>query len=204
MKTRLARAVGRGMATALYRAFVLDFMETLLKTGRRLTVFFHPGEERLAVEGWLGKDAELCPQEGDGLGSRMDRAFCQSFDDGAGRVLAVGGDTPDLPGSLLEEAFHVLGEFPAVIVPALDGGYAAIGFTSEGYCPDAFRGIAWGTSLVLEQTLEAFSREGARFALLGPWPDVDTPGDLDALETRLEASGRCPRVRAVLERGVDK
>lgn len=201
VKTRLVPALGPSGAEALYRAFGIDFLETLQKVGRPVTACFHPREEIDAMRRWLGTGLSYVPQEGEDLGQRMDRAFRAAFDAGENRVLAVGGDTPDLPSSLLEEAFRVLGERDAVLVPALDGGYASIGFTRQGYCPEAFCGIDWGTPSVLDQTLAILATRGTRVGRLDPWPDVDTHADLEALRARLRQSGACPTVRALLEKG---
>jgi rSAM/selenodomain-associated transferase 1 len=203
VKTRLVPVLGLDGAKALYRAFGLDFLETLRQLGRPVTVCFHPREEIAAVQEWLGTGLSYVPQEGEDLGRRMEHAFRANFDAGEDRILAVGGDTPDLPATLLEEAFRVLGENDAVIVPALDGGYASIGFTRQGYCPEAFRGIGWGSPSVLEQTLAILAAQGTRVGRLDPWPDVDTHADLEALRVRLGQSGACPVVRALLGKGED-
>jgi len=201
VKTRLVPVLGPDGAEALYRAFALDFLETLRQLGRPVTACFHPREEIAAVQGWLGKGLSYAPQEGEDLGRRMNHAFRAAFEAGEERVLAVGGDTPDLPATLLEEAFRVLGESDAVLVPALDGGYASIGFTRKGYCPEAFCGIDWGTPSVLEQTLAILATRGTRVGRLDPWPDVDTQVDLEALRVRLGQSGACPAVREFLGKG---
>jgi rSAM/selenodomain-associated transferase 1 len=198
VKTRLASTLGPENAAALYRAFVLDFLVTLRKTGYPLTVLFHPEEARESVREWLGGDLELRAQEGLDLGHRLDHAFRHTFRRGAKKILALGGDTPDLPESMLHEAFSALSRTSAAVVPALDGGYAAIGFAAEGYCPEAFRGISWGTEVVLEQTLAILAARKTSISVLPPWPDIDTPADLDALGTRLEESLACPAVRAFL------
>lgn len=201
VKTRLVPVLGPGGAEALYRAFGLDFIDTLRQLGRPVTACFHPPEEIDAVRKWLGTGLSYVPQEGEDLGQRMDRAFRAAFDAGEDRALAVGGDTPDLPVTLLEEAFRVLGESDTVLVPALDGGYASIGFTRQGYCPEAFSGISWGTPSVLDQTLAILAARGTRVGRLDPWPDVDTHADLEALQVRLGQSGACPAVRALLGKG---
>jgi rSAM/selenodomain-associated transferase 1 len=197
----LEPAVGRERSLALHRAFALDFLDTLGKVGRPVTVCFHPREALGAVKDWLGTGLDYSPQEGADLGQRMDHAFRKAFDSGENRVLAVGGDTPDLPACLLEQAFPALEENDVVLVPALDGGYACIGFARNTYRPGVFRGVSWGTSSVLRQTLDILASSGARVRLLDPWPDVDTPADLESLRVRLEARGACPRVRETLREG---
>ena len=60
--------------------------------------------------------------------------------------------------------------------PALDGGYCLIGM--RRYHPAPFRGIAWSSSSVLEQTIAAARTAGLTIELLEPHADVDTISDL--------------------------
>ncbi|MDT8285100.1 MAG: hypothetical protein RQ767_06200, partial [Thermovirgaceae bacterium] len=69
------------------------------------------------------------------------------------------------------------------------------GFTREGYCPEVFHGIPWGTNGVFRKTLDILSAKGVQARILSPWQDVDTPRDLDDLVKRLVRSKLCPNVR---------
>jgi glycosyltransferase A (GT-A) superfamily protein (DUF2064 family) len=51
--------------------------------------------------------------------------------------------------------------------------------------PDLFTGIPWSTDQVLKLTQEKAGQLGLKSALLTPWRDIDTIGDLEAL---IEAS----------------
>jgi rSAM/selenodomain-associated transferase 1 len=199
VKTRLAPALGAEKAAALYRMFVLDLLHTLSEIKVPVTVLFHPERYEGLVSEWLGQGLEYLAQEGDDLGQRLRSAFSQGFEGGAESLLALGGDTPDIPGSLVLEAFSSLEEYPSVLIPAIDGGYAAIGFTREGYCPEVFRGIPWGTSEVFRKTLDILAAEGVQARTLSPWQDVDTPRDLDDLVKRLGRSKLCQNVRDFLK-----
>ncbi len=196
VKTRLAPALGAGKAAALYRMFVLDLLLTLREIKIPVTVLFHPERDENLVREWLGQGPEYLAQEGNDLGQRLRSAFSHGFDAGAERLLALGGDTPDIPGSLILEAFSSLEESSAVLIPAEDGGYAAIGFSREGCCPEVFRGIPWGTAEVFRKTVDILAVEGVKARVLPPWPDVDTPADLEELLKRLGRSKLCPNVRA--------
>ena len=195
VKTRLAPALGAEKAAALYRKFVLDLLLTLRDIKVPVTVLFHPERYEDLVREWLGQGLEYLAQEGNDLGQRLRSAFSHGFEGGSESLLALGGDTPDIPGPLILEAFSSLEEYPSVLIPAIDGGYAAIGFTREGYCPEVFRGIPWGTNGVFRKTLDILSAKGVQARILTPWQDVDTPGDLDDLVKRLERSKLCPNVR---------
>ena len=50
VKTRLAPALGPGGAENLYRAFGLDFLDTLRKLRRPVTACFHPPGEIASVQ----------------------------------------------------------------------------------------------------------------------------------------------------------
>jgi hypothetical protein len=188
VKTRLAAAVGAAAACRLYRAFVLDLLETLAAIPREATgdllLCHDPPDagERLAA--WLGRGYAYAPQRGEDLGARMKNAFHAGFSGGYDRVLLLGSDVPDLPAAIVHEAFAVLERDDAVLGPCPDGGYYLIGFRSGRFLPEAFDGMAWGTGTVLERTRACLSAHRRRVGLLAPWRDIDTIEDLNALRER--------------------
>jgi len=188
VKTRLAAAIGAAAACQLYRAFVLDLLETLAAIPREATgdllLCHEPPDagERLAA--WLGSGYSYAPQRGADLGARMKNAFHASFSEGYDRVLLLGSDIPDLPEATVCEAFAALESEDAVIGPCPDGGYYLIGFRSGRFLPEAFGGMAWGTGAVLERTLACLNAHHRRVRVLPPWRDIDTIEDLDALRQR--------------------
>jgi hypothetical protein len=188
VKTRLAAAIGAAAACQLYRAFVLDLLETLTAIPREATgdllLCHDPPDagERLAA--WLGRGYANAPQRGADLGTRMKNAVHASFSEGYDRVLLLGSDIPDLPASIVREAFAALEREDAVIGPCPDGGYYLIGFRSGRFLPEVFGGMAWGTGAVLERTLACLNAHRRRVRVLPPWRDIDTIEDLDALRER--------------------
>jgi rSAM/selenodomain-associated transferase 1 len=121
--------------------------------------------------------ADRCLLQGPGsLGLRMQRQFVRAAREGAERVVLIGSDLPQLEASDLASAFGALNSRPAVLGPARDGGYWLIGLRQ----PDArlMGGIAWGTALVLEQTLAAMAQRGLEPVLLSCRGDLDRVGDL--------------------------
>lgn len=94
-------------------------------------------------------------------------------------VLMVGTDAPALDRTRLREAAAALRTHEAVVVPALDGGYALIGLARQPCAPAAlFDGVAWSTGAVLAQTLTRLQALGLRTAVLAPVADIDEPADL--------------------------
>jgi rSAM/selenodomain-associated transferase 1 len=178
VKTRISRVLGNEKGAAIYRAFVMDMMDTLVLSDHPLAVCFAPHTRLEAFRSWLGHGWLYLPQQGDHLGDRMKRAFQDAFHAGYTKAILIGSDFPDLPPEIILEAFSTLENHPAVIGPALDGGYYLIGFERETFKPSIFEGIEWGGDGVLKQTLSSFKEARERIHLLPAWNDIDTLDDL--------------------------
>ena len=133
---------------------------------------------------WLGEQHCYRPQTGNNLGERLKNAFDNSFEEGFSKVVAIGADSPDRPVNYLIESFEALAAHDAVIGPANDGGYYLIGFSKEGFIPEAFDNISWSSDGVFEQTVRILKRHGRKVYLLPMWHDVDTIADLKSLLLR--------------------
>jgi hypothetical protein len=190
VKTRLCPPLTPDEAATLHGSFVLDTLERTkaaaaafkLAFDRYLAcapssahVFFRIMEERQGVR--------LIDQVGEDLGARMAQIFEILFARGYKRVFIVGTDTPSLPLERYQQALAALELHDLVLGPALDGGYYLIGLNRP--IPDLFTGIPWSTDQVLKLTQEKAGQLGLKSALLTPWRDIDTIGDLEAL---IEAS----------------
>ncbi|HEU4451597.1 MAG TPA: TIGR04282 family arsenosugar biosynthesis glycosyltransferase, partial [Longimicrobium sp.] len=103
-------------------------------------------------------------------------AFARAFADGAGRVVIVGSDLPEISAPLLRRAFDLLDGSPAVIGPARDGGYYLLGMREM--IGGVFDGVPWSTDRVLARTMEILRGAGIEPALLPMLADVDEAGDL--------------------------
>lgn len=121
--------------------------------------------------------ADRCRLQGQGgLGLRMHRQFLRAAAEGAGRVVLIGSDLPQLEGGDLAAAFEALKRRPAVLGPADDGGYWLLGLRRPD--PALLAGMAWGSAQVLEQTLAVMAQRGLEPVLL-PWRgDLDRGEDL--------------------------
>lgn len=194
VKTRLAQTVGDAAALRLYRAFVADLLETLSGSGTPVTICHHPPDAEAAMRSWLGGRWPFWPQEGEGLGERMANALARAFGEGVEQALVVGGDLPDLPGTVFSAAFQGISRNGAALGPASDGGYYLIGFSAAAFRPEVFRGIPWGTGAVRRETLARMAECGLSPAILPVWNDVDTEEDLRGLRDGEAA----PRTRACL------
>ncbi|MDQ3440972.1 MAG: TIGR04283 family arsenosugar biosynthesis glycosyltransferase [Planctomycetota bacterium] len=140
------------------------------------------GGDAHAMRSLYGPGFTFTPQgEGD-LGQRLSRAADGEFATGAGSVVMIGTDCPQLSAQVLEEAFALLGRHDLVVGPASDGGYYLVGLRHRW--PDLFAGIDWGTERVLEQTLSIARRMSLLVARLQTLSDVDRPEDLHLWSNR--------------------
>ncbi|SNT64502.1 hypothetical protein SAMN05421812_11763 [Asanoa hainanensis] len=136
---------------------------TLLLDGR------HP-----APPGW-----RAVPQRGGDLGDRLAHGFGDSAVAGHGTVL-IGMDTPQVTAELLDAARRELATVDAVLGPAEDGGWWALGLRDPR---DAvvLRAVPMSTPDTGALTLAALCRRGLRVGLLPTLRDVDTAADAHAV-----------------------
>ena len=190
-KTRLIPALGANGAAELHRRMTEHTLRRAVPPDLSLEVRYAGGGEGEMHE-WLGVGHLLRPQgEGD-LGARMSRAFEESFDAGYGRVVIIGTDCPDLTAAGVKRALEALEENDLVLGPAADGGYYLIAIRAEvrgRATASLFRGIDWGSTRVLDQSLEAAKAAGLTLLLLETLTDIDRPEDLPVWE-KWEKQGR--------------
>ena len=108
----------------------------------------------------------------------MQAVFNDLFSQDIPGVLLLGSDLPLLSPGVLQEAEQLLCENPDVVLlgPATDGGYYLLGATRT---PAAlFKGVTWGVSTVLEETLARARTAKMAVQLMAETCDVDSPDDL--------------------------
>lgn len=188
VKSRLAATIGHEAALCLYKNFVLDILETLNRSRYPCRICYYPPDAGGMVADWLGPGYQYEPQEGGDLGERMEHAFRKAFSDGRDSGVLIGSDIPDLPECVLDEAINAVQKRDIAVGPAADGGYYVIGLTKNSIPPDLFRGIAWGSTTVYQETVKAALRAGLSVYELPVWRDVDTIDDLQDLVFRSEGT----------------
>jgi hypothetical protein len=189
VKTRLAKAYGDRFAAELYGYFVDDLLEALAPGNYQLELFFTPTERELDIRQRFGSRFSYTPQEGTGLGERMERAFHACFAKGFAATLLIGSDFPDLTAEVIEQAFQALENGQdAVVGPAFDGGYYLIGFRAVTFAPAVFKEMPWGENTIFEKTVNCLRDRGYRVHRAPAWHDIDTEEDLADLQTRHQNS----------------
>jgi len=184
IKTRLASCIGADEAGELYRAFILDILSTLKIAGFPFRICFYPEAKRALLLDWLGEEHHYVSQRGESLGERMKNGFVDAFADGNERVIIIGSDSPDLPPSILREAFDGLSIHDVVIGPSRDGGYYLIGFKKDTFLPSIFDNIPWSTPSVFSATMAILHNSALDVYMLTEWNDIDTVDDIKQLILR--------------------
>ena len=179
-KTRLAEVIGQEAAAGIARAFFEDTWADVSSHPWGVPVLATtdpdaPEWRELGVRGaWAQGDGDL----GDRLSRMLQRALAR-----APAALAVGTDSPGLPGTLLDDARRALGTKDAVLGPSDDGGFYLLGLRRA---PDGLlEGLPWSSEETFERTKERLLERGLSVHVLPPWFDVDRPEDLEPLRRRL-------------------
>ena len=211
VKTRLIPELGEKGAADLSRAMAEDTLAEVQQVSSISVEIAYQAHAEFPNPSWLSGQVRWFPQEGNDLGQRLIHAINSSFPAPAcpvGRVAAeesmpkpvvvIGSDLPALTASLLENAFARLRRASVVLGPAEDGGYYLIGLNRP--MPWLFRGIAWSSSQVLEQTRRILERERLTAGFLPVERDLDTIEDLRAVEATAESLNHFPQTQSFLLR----
>ncbi|HET9310130.1 MAG TPA: TIGR04282 family arsenosugar biosynthesis glycosyltransferase [Actinomycetota bacterium] len=180
VKTRLCPPCSPEEAASIAEAALADTLEAV-----RGVIDARPV---VALDGpagaWLPPGTRVIPQRGRGLAARIAAAF----DDVGGPSLLIGMDTPHVDASRLARACALLAQpgVDAVLGPALDGGWWALGLRR----PDArvFAGVPMSSDRTSHAQRGRLRARGMRVADLVPMRDVDTPTDALAVAASVPGS----------------
>ena len=175
VKTRLGAVVGMAAAADLAAAALLDTLAAAtaaVGAGRCLLALEGDlrgarcvGDLVAALAGW-----RTYPQRGDGLGRRIAAAHA---DAGAGAVVQVGMDTPQIGAPDLDGIAARLAHAPAVLAPAADGGWWALALRDPMRAA-AVAAVPMSTATTHDDTRRALEEAGTPVAGAPVLADVDT------------------------------
>lgn len=191
-KTRLALEVGARGAARLAAAALLDTVDTARSVpGARpvvaMTGDLSKAEQATELAAALA-DCVVLPQRGDDLAARLANAHADVATRFPGLpVVQIGMDTPQVGPELLTGALAQLAEADAVLGPAVDGGWWALGLRDPA-CADVLRSVLMSRSDTGARTLFALRRLGLRVDLLPALADVDTLPDAVSVASLAPAS----------------
>jgi len=181
VKTRLGKDTGPVNAALLYRSFVQTILSTCRTVSCPILLFCHPDSTLDKYRAWLGEENDYFIQGPGNIGDKMRAAFEQAFELGFDRVVLAGTDVPQMTREILQQAQKGLEGCKAVLGPALDGGYYLLGLRRDVFFQKVFSDVPWGTSRVLETTLNRLKDLGLEPCILPVLRDVDTLEDFIAL-----------------------
>ena len=183
VKTRLSPPLTPEEASNLNRCFLRDTAAAISKAGENtqgIACYTPVGAEDIYRD-LLPPEFRLIAQRGEHLSERLINATADLFAAGFAAVCLINSDSPTIPASAFAQAAAILSRPQAAVVigPADDGGYYLIGVNRLH--PQIFEGIAWSTSVVLEQTHARAAELGVAVDLLPRGYDVDDPASLRRL-----------------------
>ncbi|WAL66489.1 DUF2064 domain-containing protein [Amycolatopsis cynarae] len=181
VKTRLCPPASPGQAAEIAAAALLDTLDAVSATPGSVPVAAIDGELSSAV-----RSAELVHalravtvlrQRGGDLGERLANAHADAAGAWPGLpVLQIGMDTPQVTPGLLAEAGEMLGDRQAVLGPATDGGWWALGL-ADPHRAAVLTGVPMSRADTGERTRRALAEAGLRPGILPELSDVDTMAD---------------------------
>lgn len=178
-KTRLIPALGAGGAAALATRLLLHTLHEAMRADvGEVELCRTPLNDSLWQTLPLPAGLQISDQEGGDLGERLARAAYRSLTAGLPCIL-IGTDCPALDATALREVAMHMRMHDAVIVPASDGGYVALGL--HQFVPSIFSEMAWSTEVVAQETLIRLARAGASVHQMPVLHDIDEPTDLQHL-----------------------
>ncbi|MFI7539988.1 DUF2064 domain-containing protein [Actinoplanes sp. NPDC049599] len=184
VKTRLCPPWTLEQAAAVASAALIDTLRTV-GAGVLVVDGSHP-----APSGW-----SRVAQRGDELPARLANAFA---DAGSEPAVLIGMDTPQVTGALLADAAERLREADAVLGPAEDGGWWALGLRDPAYAT-VLRTVATSRPDTGVRTLQALRGLGLRVSLLPTLRDVDTATDARAVAALCPAGSEFRRAVTALD-----
>jgi uncharacterized protein len=198
VKTRLAASLTAEAVVGLYKCMIEDTLDLARSVLTDALAIVCPASDVADLAGWLPA-IEIVAQQGEGLAAGLVSAFRTFIERGYRRVVAIDGDSPQLPPDTLDKAFRLLDGADVVVGPTSDGGYYLVGSTSVQ--ADLFDMQRMGTGRALDSLMASAQDLGLRVALTETLYDVDEAQDLTRLARELRSfPHRAPRTAAWLAR----
>lgn len=196
VKTRLAGRLLDEAIVNLYRCMIEDTLDLARSVSADALAIVCPASDVNDLSDWL-PTIEIVGQRGEGLAAGLVSAFRTFIDRGYRRVVAIDGDSPQMPAEIITNAFELLESADLVIGPTADGGYFLVG--SAVAQADLFDMRQIGTCSALDSLILSAQRLGLRFRLTETLYDVDEAEDLARLARELGSfPHRAPRTAAWL------
>lgn len=219
-KTRLIPRLGLDGACSFARAALTDLLHLLSTTPScHRTLFYTPDSARADILQLLEQESlrslwAIHPQaQAPDIGGRLHAALehARTVDAGAGApaptpstpvITFIGMDCFELTTSIVHESMARVSTSPrtAHMLPACDGGYVLLTIPLDCDTRRVFRRIPWSSSWTGSVQAQRLEEAGLSCVVGEALPDIDEPGDLDALwQSRQAKWTSFPRTLGFLE-----
>jgi len=201
VKTRLAADTSPQVSARLYSCFV-EWLSGELRpwagVSYELWYFVEPASACDSVRDWLDVPpspgiARILAQPATDLAGRLEHAAEAASLAGCDGVLMLGTDCIDLDRDEVARAAESLSMFPAIIGPALDGGFWLAGLADWEL--GVFRDIPYSTEAAADILRDRLIDFGMPPLILGTRTDVDTLANWHAQRPEVRE-----RIRAIYEK----
>jgi rSAM/selenodomain-associated transferase 1 len=182
VKTRLAASLPAEAVVELYKCLIEDTLDLARSVTTDALAIVCPTSDVTDLASWLPA-IEIVGQQGEGLAAGLVSAFRIFIDRGYQCVVAIDGDSPQLPPETLDKAFQLLDGADVVVGPTTDGGYYLVGSTTAQ--AELFDTQRMGTGSALDSLMANAQRLSLRVALTETGYDVDEAEDLARLAREL-------------------
>ena len=195
VKTRLNQSLPPPAVTALYRCLLQDTV-TLAKSLDGVDIaIMCPASDTGELALLLGNSPKIVAQKGAGLAAGLTSVFAHFAASSQHHVIAFNSDSPHLPVSFLQSAFHALVTRDLIVGPTHDGGYYLVGARASH--ATLFENDGLGTDSALERLLARARSLDLSTGFTEPFYDIDVADDLIRLARDLRAAPeRVPRTAA--------
>ena len=196
-KTRLCPPCSPEEAALVAEAALADTLEAVAACSASRKVVALDGP----VGPWLAPGLEVIPQRGTTFTERLANAWS----DLGGAGVQIGMDTPQVGPAELDDLLRLLGEGTerqAVLGPAVDGGWWAIGLPmlATGRHGAVFEGVAMSTASTGTEQQRRLRSLGFDVALAPRRRDIDTVADLAEVAAEIPSSRTATAYRLLCER----
>jgi len=182
VKTRLAASLPAEAVVELYKCLIEDTLDLARSISTDALAIVCPASDVVDLASWL-PTIEIVGQKGEGLAAGLVSAFRIFVGRRYRRVVALDGDSPQLPPETLDKAFQLLDGADVVVGPTIDGGYYLVGSTTLH--AELFDTQRMGTGSALDSLVATAQGLGLRVALTETGYDVDEAKDLARLAREL-------------------
>jgi glycosyltransferase A (GT-A) superfamily protein (DUF2064 family) len=197
-KTRLAAALGDGVAAGIAAAALLDTLDAVADTPLAAKVVAMTGDLASACQSEAIRERlsgfTVVEQRGDSFADRLANAHADAASAaGPMPVLQIGMDTPQVTAELLTRCARALLGAHAVVGPARDGGWWLLG-VADAATAECLRLVPMSRPDTGALTYAALLQTGSPVIVLQELADVDTVADISVVRADCRPSGRFAQI----------